>query len=314
MPQHILLRNFQALGDIVMLTASIRDLHKCYPGQYVTSVETSCDELWNNNPYVFRGDLRSDTVTIDCHYPLIHLSDSRPLHFLHGFTTYIGDCLGKTIDVTEFRGDIHLSASERDELRLKHDFSVVPDSYWLVVAGGKRDATTKIWPQRYWQEVIDSCKSQVTFVQVGSHQDLHPNLEGVIDLRGRTTIRDLLRLIFHSRGVLCHVTGAMHLASAVPVKAADGRLRPCVVIAGGRESNHWESYIGHQFLHTIGMLKCCARGGCWKARVVPLGDGSDEDRPEALCVNVVDTDPYCMRIISPADVIAHVLNYERHSW
>ena len=50
--RRLILRNFQSPGDIVMLTAAVRDLHLAYPGQFVTDVRTSCPELWEHNPYL----------------------------------------------------------------------------------------------------------------------------------------------------------------------------------------------------------------------------------------------------------------------
>jgi hypothetical protein len=37
----LILRNFQSPGDLVMLTAVVRDLHACCPGKYRTDVRTS---------------------------------------------------------------------------------------------------------------------------------------------------------------------------------------------------------------------------------------------------------------------------------
>jgi hypothetical protein len=91
----------------------------------------------------------------------------------------------------------------------------------------------------------------------------------------------------------------MHLAAAVPLPEGRKRLRHCVVIAGGREPAHWEQYPGHHYLHTIGQLDCCAAGGCWKSRTVPLGDGSPLDKPESLCRDVTPHGlPRCMDMIS----------------
>ena len=59
-----------------------------------------------------------------------------------------------------------------------------------------------------------------------------------------------------------------------------------VVVAGGREPSQWEAYPHHQYLHTNGALRCCDAGGCWNARVVPLGDGDGKDGN--LCVDVVE--------------------------
>jgi len=74
-------------------------------------------------------------------------------------------------------------------------------------------------------------------------------------------------------------------------------------VAGGREPPSWEAYPEHQFLHTIGMLPCCAKGGCWRSRSVPLGDGDDKDDPKHLCVDVIDNLPHCMELITPGTVI-----------
>lgn len=74
------------------------------------------------------------------------------------------------------------------------------------------------------------------------------------------------------------------------------------MIAGGREPPHWEAYPHHQFLHRAGALLCCDDGGCWKARVRPLGDRDAKDRAENLCVDVVGALPRCMDLITSDDV------------
>jgi hypothetical protein len=132
----------------------------------------------------------------------------------------------------------------------------------------------------------------------------------VIDLRGRTTLRDTVRLMYHAHGVVCPVTFMMHLAAAVPMKATGLHNRPCVVVAGGREPSHWEAYPHHQFIHTIGVLDCCATGGCWKSRTVPLGDGDEKDNPDHLCLDVAPGPlPRCMDMIPAEEVIRRVELY-----
>ncbi|MFT5466117.1 MAG: ADP-heptose:LPS heptosyltransferase [Verrucomicrobiales bacterium] len=51
-PKKLILRNHQSPGDIVMLTAAVRDLHAHYPGQFLTDVRTPCPALWEHNPYL----------------------------------------------------------------------------------------------------------------------------------------------------------------------------------------------------------------------------------------------------------------------
>ena len=143
------------------------------------------------------------------------------------------------------------------------------------------------------------------------------------------------------------MTLLMHLAAAVevPGEMENGiwkmpKNRPCVVVAGGREPAQWEAYPHHQYLHTNGALRCCDNGGCWKSRVVPLGDGDAKDEAENLCVDVVhqwdpalsftrtatgpgpahaavdapwreltDFLPHCMDMISEEDVIRRIELY-----
>jgi ADP-heptose:LPS heptosyltransferase len=177
------------------------------------------------------------------------------------------------------------------------------------VAGGKFDFTIKWWHFRRWQAVVDALCGQVRFVQVGDARHYHPALKGVLDLRGETSLRDLIHLVYHAQGVVCPVTLLMHLAAAVESKPGASSTRPCVVVAGGREPATWEAYPGHRFLHTIGQLPCCATGGCWRARSVPLGDGDSKDLPQHLCVDVVNNLPHCMHLITPEQVTAAVQSY-----
>lgn len=294
-----------------MLTAALRDLHRCYPGRFLTDVRTSCPDLWLNNPYL--TSLKEDDPEVDvieCEYPLIHESHSRPVHFIQGFVSDLNQKLGLDIHLTEFRGDIHLSQEEclaPDPMAGIVDEEPLP--YWLVVAGGKFDYTAKWWQAGRYQAVVDRFNSKLLFVQVGENSHFHPRLSGVIDMRGSTSLRDLILWVYHAEGVLCPVTFLMHLAAAVPRPGDKQGWRPCVVVAGGRESPHWEAYPGHQFIHTVGSLSCCSGGGCWKARVVPLGDGDEKDQSENLCVDVVQGLPHCMHMIRPGHVVDRMEYY-----
>jgi ADP-heptose:LPS heptosyltransferase len=303
-------KNWLSPGDVVMLTAAVRDLHRAYSGRYATDVRTSCPALWEHNPYLTPLKEKAPKVrSLICHYPLIHHCNTAPYHFIHGFIEFLSDKLGVRIRPTEFKGDIHLSQEERQRFSPVQETLGEHRPYWIVAAGGKYDYTIKWWHLRRWQEVVDGFRDRLLFVQVGEKGHYHPPLKGVLDLRGKTTLRELVRLVYYADGVLCPITLLMHLAAAVPRPVGIERLRPCIVIAGGREPAHWEQYPGHQFLHTIGQLDCCAAGGCWKSRIVPLGDGSLLDDPSSLCRNLTPTlMPKCMDMISADHVCQLIQN------
>lgn len=308
----LILRNGLSPGDIVMLTAAVRDLHRCYPHQFLTDVRTCCPALWKNNPYLTPLHENDPEVhLLECDYPLIGRSNQAPYHCLHGFVSFLNEQLGLHIQPSEFRGDIHLSLEEKSWVSQVQELTGEDTPFWIVVAGGKFDVTIKWWETSRYQRVIDHFRGRLQFVQVGEAGHHHPKLAGVIDLRGRTDLRQLIRLVYHSQGILCGVTAAMHLAAAVETKHGSPPHRPCVVIAGAREPAHWEAYPHHQFIHTIGQLRCCAHGGCWKSRTVPLGDGDERDHPDRLCQDVIEQLPRCMALITPERVIDRIEDYFR---
>lgn len=299
-------------GDILMLTAAVRDLHRAYPGRFLTAVETPAPELWEHNPLITKQEnIAGPWRRIEMQYPLINQSNQRPVHFLHGYAEYLSSQLGLPVPVTEFRGDIHMTQEEKGWMNQVHEQFGYEGRFWIISAGGKYDFTAKWWPPAYSQQVIDHFLGRVQFVQCGQAGHWHPPLRGVFNLIGRTSIRQFVRLMYHAEGVICPVSFAMHLAAAVPTRT--DRLRPCVVLAGGREPAHWESYPGHQFLHTIGTLPCCATGGCWKSRCQKVGDADPKDL-EGVCVRPVQIEPelrvpQCMTMVHPSDVIRAVERY-----
>ena len=306
----LILRNFQSPGDIVMLTAAVRDLHRAHPGDFLTDVRTSCPALWKHNPYLTPiAEDEPHVEVIDCHYPLIHRSNQVPCHFLHGFIAHLNEQLGLSIRVTEFKGDIYISDDERAWFdRVETTFGT-GRPFWLVVSGGKHDFTIKWWDPARMQQVAQYFRDRFDFVQVGEGGHHHPPIDGALDLRGATSLRQLVRLVYHSQGVISPISLLMHLAAAVETKPGAPRNRPCVVVAGGREPPHWTAYPHHQFIHTVGALRCCDNGGCWRSRTLPLGDGDEKDRPEALCLDVVGMLPRCMDMITADEVIRRIELY-----
>jgi hypothetical protein len=288
-----------------MLTAAVRDLHRWYPGQFLTDVRTSCPEVWEHNPHITSLTEKEGEV-IECSYPLIDRCNETPYHCLHGFIEFLNRHLALNVKPTAFEGDIHLSEEEKSWHSQVHEVTRGDIPFWVIDAGGKYDVTIKWWETKRYQEVVDHFRDRIQFVQVGVYGHHHPKLNRVIDLRGQTTLRELIRLVYHSQGVLCPVTALMHLAAAVEVKGRPSGSRPCVVVAGGREPAHWEAYPGHQFIHTNGLLRCCARGGCWRDRTLPLGDGDARDQSRNRCVDVVKDLPRCMDMIGPQEVIERI--------
>lgn len=284
----------QSPGDILMVTTAVRDLKKAHPYLQI-NVQTSCMDLWENNPYLSREVNRENADRVlNLEYPLIHSSDRLPYHFIHAFRKELQLLLGLNIPQGEFKGDIHLAPHEHLELP-----AVAGKRYWIIDAGYKLDCPLKHWGSKNFQELVELLKGKVQFVQIGEENPhhIHTPLKGVINLIGKTTTRELIQLMHHADGVVTPISFPMHLAAAVP--AIKRNLRPCIVLAGGREPAHWEAYPGHQFLHTIGMLDCCRNRGCWRATPEPDTGRSVCMHPETLGNEKVGR---CMTCITPGRV------------
>lgn len=290
-PIKLMISQHQSPGDVLMLSRAVDDLHKSYPGMFRTRMRTPANDIWQHNP---NNDLElkdddPEVMWVQAEYKLINTANKGAHHFSHGFRKDLESKLGLPIDQTSPYGAIHVSDQEKTWFSQIWELGEKNVAYWIVDAGRKSDYTAKHWEVTRFQELIDRTPD-ITWVQIGADTDkknphFHPELKGdnVVNLVGKTTIRQLIRLVYHSAGIVTPVSFPMHLATAVPVHPRFRRAtRPCVVIAGGREPSTWEAYSTHQFLHTCGMLPCCSHGGCWKSRVMPLGDGDDKDYNEVI--------------------------------
>lgn len=313
MPELLNLHNPLSPGDVAVMTAAIKALHKTYPGRFVTDYSGNSPELLLHNPYITpmeSGRIRN----IDMGYPVINQSNQKSFHFVEGYTEFLSAELGLEIERPDIKPDIYISDEERRSEGQVQRMVGERVPYWILVAGGKYDYTAKWWDQHRFQEVVRDFAGKICFVQVGDHDHFHPNIEGVLDLRGKTDMRELVNLVYNAQGVLCPVTLLMHLAAGVPCPDHFPPSRACVVVAGGREPPHWEAYPTHQFIHTVGALECCSLGGCWKSRAFPLKDGDIKDLPSHLCSNPIKrskqlTLPKCLDMIKPEEVIRRILLY-----
>jgi hypothetical protein len=231
---------------------------------------------------------------------------------MHGFRKDLESKLGLDIIPGNLKGDVHLTPDELTDKGQVHEILGKTVPYWIINAGGKTDFTCKHWESTRYQEVVDACPD-IFFVQVGAEEHIHPDLTGdnVVSLVGKTSARELIHAIYHSVGVISAVSFPMHLAEAVPVHRKYKRERRiCITIAGGRETPTWEGYHTHTYLHTCGQLPCCTQGGCWKSRVIPLGDGDDKDYKD-LCLFPVESGsgqviPRCMDLITSEQVVRNI--------
>jgi Glycosyltransferase family 9 (heptosyltransferase) len=134
----------------------------------------------------------------------------------------------------------------------------------------------KEWVSTRFQSVVNALSGNFNFVQLGGLGD--PKLDNVVDLRGKTTLRQGAAVLSKSRLFVGLVGGLMHLARAVDC--------PAVIVYGGRERPEISGYICNK---NIATTPPCSP--CWQR-------------------NRCDYDRVCMTEISSETVIAAV----KESW
>ena len=140
----LILRSFQSPGDVLILTAAVRDLHRAHAGQFQTDVRTSADALCVNNPHLTRlREGEPGVELLDMHNPLVHQSSQRPYHFIHGFVQFLEQQLHVPIAVTRFQGDLHLAEHEILLPAALADFGI-RDGFWIVIGGGVFKLTSHV--------------------------------------------------------------------------------------------------------------------------------------------------------------------------
>lgn len=301
----LILRNPLSPGDCLVMTAALECLHQQHPGRYLTAVESTTPAVFEHNPYVMQpdDDYRAKAELIQVHYPLIQHCNSRPVHFLQGYTEFLADKLDIPLQLTINRPCLYLTEQEKHWMPQVQEITGRPTKYWVINAGVKNDFTAKAWGQDNYQHVVDYFLGKILFVQVGAAEHDHRPLRGVLNLIGRTDARQLIRLCYHAQGGIGPTTFVQHIFAALE--------KPYVCILGAREPVSWTHYPSQRTLSTQGSLPCCTKIACWRSRTVKLGDGRTLDN--SLCEQPVlvegDPRPRCMQLISSREVIGAVEGY-----
>jgi ADP-heptose:LPS heptosyltransferase len=262
----VILSNGQRrLGDALMLTSLVRDFKYTYPN-ITLGVESAIPQLWRNNPHIEYIEDPDEVYGVG---PKIVTFGQRTngLHIAESHHTCLEDKTDYRLKKKDIRPEIFLSEVEKNTI-------FVDGPYWVINTDHGVNFETKEWVSHRWQTLVDYMP-HITFVQTGqSHNNQivlnGPNVINFIDRFNdyHNGFRQLFSLIYNAEGVISLVSGLAHVAGAFN--------KPCVVIAGARESCTFEKYEGHRYLENVGALKCAekhtcisdSKGGCFKKRYI----------------------------------------------
>jgi ADP-heptose:LPS heptosyltransferase len=296
MTRKIILAQTQSPGDILTMSRAIGDLKESFP-EWSIDVRSPAPEIYHHNKRL--TPLKKGDPGVEYHqigYDDINISGWNGLHFTDAFRRDIERKLGVTIKKTGIRPELWVSEGEANiRPHLVYHKADYAGPYWILNAGRKPDNELKFYHR--WQEFVDlfneHFKGAVRLVQIGHESHIHPKLTGVIDLIGKTTLRELIVMAYRAEGSIGPLSLQFVISAAFE--------QPHVVLAAGKEGVRWHIYPHGRYLYTNGALECCKWDGCWLGGV------------KGHCKNLISyngtTVPRCFDLIQPYQIIDAVEMY-----
>jgi hypothetical protein len=235
---------------------------------------TCADAIFANSPHVTRLENGEHAHRYYAHYD-VGGSDSRAFSFAQAHCDrFSRDMrLSRPLINQTRKPSLYLTDAEREPI------PGLPEHYVVGTFGYKDDCDIKgKGSHLLWADAVEFCRSAgVAVLQVGERNPhhVHARIPGAVDVIGRTTTRQLFRLVSQSVATLSSISLLTHASAAFDVPNL------CV---SSRESNDFAMYRTTTSLNVIGLLPCCSggsTGGCWKNTLEPtlVKDANGETRP-----------------------------------
>lgn len=246
------------IGDDLLCTIVIAQLKK--KGVKNIWIKTLYPELYKNNPFVDRIIKKKDPANaknrnIDLFLKYNHIRTLYPYYTFRNNETDRDEIPAKHIihimcekagvyPPEELKPLFFLSEKEKTEGRLYNNQICIQSTG----IGSLNYMKNKDWFPERLEKVVLELNKKYTVIQLGSKED--KLIEGVIDLRGKTSIRETAAILYASHFFIGLVGFLMHLARAVDCSS--------IIIYGGREHPDQTGYSNN--INIFSELECSP---CW---------------------------------------------------
>lgn len=269
------------IGDMVICTGAIRNVCAiCNDVKFV--IPDYCRDVYRHNPdMVERATTYAELGKIT-YGTLADEQRGRWGNVVEGFTRSLCGLLGiPMVPVVTRVPVLHLS---NEELLRSRAYN----GWWLINANCQTCSMSKGYPQ--WQMVVDMLGWR--FAQIGGREgrDLSTDLRGVLDMRGQTTLRDLMVMAYGCDGIISPPSCITSIGAAFN--------KPQICVNAGREPDALTDYprVNH-----ISNRCNCGWGittGCITCRM-------GRDKPRG-CPDYIETDgrrwAKCQWLIPPEEI------------
>jgi ADP-heptose:LPS heptosyltransferase len=227
MAPELIITTWGGIGDVLLLTPALRAL--CLSSRFsritVECVSSLHAEVLELNPYIDAiRDVTPQGLSSRVPTYLIHQKGAttvrcrpvyarlRPMLYRRHASRLIGELLDIAVDSTTI--DLRLSSAE-DRLAAS---ALKPYRVPVIIHVTSASTPNHQWPLSYWRQLV-SRNANITFIQLGLMTE--PHVEGAVDLRGKTTLRQACALLRFARSfvgvdsVFGHVCNAFDVAGVV---------------------------------------------------------------------------------------------------
>ena len=112
--------------------------------------------------------------------------------------------------------------------------------FWILESGGPDGKDSH---REEAQRLVDRFRAKVLFIEVAEERDQRNPLQNVLNLRGQTDPRQLVRLIYHAQGLVCTTAKLRALAQSVEANQRVGPSRPCLSLDNGHASERINAWL-----------------------------------------------------------------------
>lgn len=252
LPEYVVYCGGTGFGDDLLLTSVLEELRR--RGHRRLAVISRLEEIFRHSPREVRffcEEWRLIEAARLCRSRVVH-----PQYFVRQegqeydvpsrrhFITHMCFTAGLT-GAVDLRPYFYLQDEERTRGRVSPNQVVIQCTSPETLGY----SPLKHWSVAKYQEIADRLSTRFDVIQLGSGKE--PSLTGVLDLRGKTNIRESAAILAQSRFYFGYAGFLMHLARAVECRS--------VIVYGGRERPDQSGYIANENLFTE--LPCSP---CWR--------------------------------------------------
>jgi len=227
----ISIKTWGGIGDGLLVTPSLKALKQKYPNSEIRVVcNDNHKEIFENNPNI---DVLStqDNVFKNLKLDKFHETNYGRLKPSINYKKHATEIIADILEVELKNNKLEIFLTEKEEEQAKQTLSKYNNPITIHITS--KCSKNQEWPVERWEEVVKRMPNY-TFIQLGLKNE--PRVEGAVDMMGKTTVREAIALVKHSKAFVGVISAFAHATNAVntPTVVLFG---PSTPVVWGYENN-----------------------------------------------------------------------------